>query len=164
MPIHGAVVAERKGVVDSEIVLTWTAARLAVLLDNLVEQEWQRLVDDPDYRNEQSRKSAKTELKAMADILIRAKQVGRSITPVGIPVDDVFDLLDEELLKQRFERFPGHEKARAAHLTPSPAAWRRPRSRASWRRAPARERLGSGAAVRPAVAPRGAVFRGGGLS
>lgn len=114
VPIHGAVSAERKGVVDSEVVLFWTAAKLAVLLDNLIEDEWRQLEEDSDYRLAQSRKPAKTELKAMADILMRAEQVGRSITPVGIPVDDIFDLLDEEILRERFG-FPGHAAARAQH-------------------------------------------------
>lgn len=119
IPIHGAVSAERKGVVDSEVVLSWTAAKLAVLLDNLLEDEWRRLVADPEYRHEQSRKPAKTELKAMADILVRADQVGRPISPVGIPVDDIFDLLDEAVLKARFTVFPGHEEARTAHAAAS---------------------------------------------
>ena len=44
---------------------------------------------------------------------------------------------------------------RGAWAAARPAAWRRPRPRASWRRAPARETLGSGAAARPAVAPGG---------
>ena len=114
VPIHGAVHAERKGVVDSEVVLSWTAAKLAVLLDNLVEDEWRRLEQDPEYRLQQSRKPAKTELKAMADILLRAGQVGRPIAPVGIPVDDIFDLLDEAILEERFG-FPGHASARAQH-------------------------------------------------
>jgi hypothetical protein len=115
VPIHGAVHAERKGVVDSEVVLSWTAARLAVLLDNLVEDEWRKLEEDPDFRLEQARKPAKTELKAMAEILLRADQVGRSIVPLGIPVDDIFDLLDEDLLRERFDDFPGHAAARRAH-------------------------------------------------
>lgn len=115
VPIHGAVSAERKGVVDSEVVLSWTAAKLAVLLDNLVETEWRMLVEDADYRYSQSRKPDKTELKAMADILMRAEQVGRSIAPVGIPVDDIFDLLDDDLLIERYPSFPGHAVARAGH-------------------------------------------------
>lgn len=114
VPIHGAVHAERKGVVDSEIVLGWTGARLAILLDNLVEAEWEQLATDDQYCLEQSRKPAKTELKAMADVLLRSKAVGRDILPLGIPVDDIFDLLDEDLLRERFPSFPGHSAARAA--------------------------------------------------
>lgn len=114
IPIHGAVSAQRKGVVDSEVVLTWTAARLGVLLDNLSESEWSTLETDADYCAQQARKASKTELKAMAQILERAREVGRTITPIGIAVPDIFDLLDEGLLAARYEAFPGHAQARAS--------------------------------------------------
>ncbi len=114
IPIHGAVHADRKGVVDSELVLGWTAARIAVLLDNLAEDEWSRLQSDPDYCREQSRKSKKLELKAMAQILVRAKELGRDIIPVGIPVPDIFDLLDDSTITDLYPAFPGHAAARAA--------------------------------------------------
>jgi hypothetical protein len=113
IPIHGAVSAQRKGLVDSEIVLSLTAAKLAVLLDNLVADEWTALQADSDLCRKTARTSKKTELKAMAEILMRSQEVGRDIVPLGIPVDDMFDLLDEEILRERFA-FPGHEDARSA--------------------------------------------------
>jgi energy-coupling factor transporter ATP-binding protein EcfA2 len=116
VPIHGAVSAQRKGLVDSEIVLSITAAKLAVLLDNLVEAEWRGLQTDPDLCRETARSSKKTELKAMAEILSRAQEVGRIIEPLGIPVPDIFDLLDEDLLRKRFPSFPGHSSAREGWL------------------------------------------------
>jgi hypothetical protein len=114
VPIHGAVDAEKKGIVDSELVLSWTAAKLAVLLDNLTEAEWTALEADADHCAEQARKAKKTELRAMARILVRAREVGRSIEPLGIVGDDIFDLIDEAVIRDRFPRFPGHDAARAA--------------------------------------------------
>jgi hypothetical protein len=114
VPIHGAVDAEKKGIVDSEIVLSWTAARLAILLDNLLEDEWSALQADPDYCAEQARKAKKTELRAMARVLVRAEEVGRTITPLGIAGDDIFDLIDNDVVRDRFPTFPGHAEARAA--------------------------------------------------
>lgn len=112
IPIHGAVQAQRKGLVDSEIVLSITSAQLGVLLDNLVADEWLALQADPELCRETARSSKKTELKAMAEILTRAQQVGRAIEPLGIPVADIFDLLDVDLLCKRFPSFPGHAAAR----------------------------------------------------
>lgn len=112
VPIHGAVHADRKGVVDSELVLTWTAANLGVLLDNLAEAEWTRLERDVAYCEEQARKAKMLELRAMAQIMVRAREVGRTITPIGIPVPDIFDLLDEDVVAALYPRFPGHAAAR----------------------------------------------------
>lgn len=112
VPIHGAVAAHKKGIVDSETVLIWTAAKLAVLLDNLTSNEWTALEADPDHCRDQARKGTKTEIKAMAEILLRAHAVGRDIAAVGIPVPDIFDLLDEQLLRERFPKFPSHSAAR----------------------------------------------------
>ena len=113
VPIHGAVDAEKKGIVDSELVLSWTAARLAILLDNLAEDEWVSLETDAVYR-EQARKAKKTELRAMARVILRALEVGRAITPLGIEGDDMFDLIDDCVIKDQFPKFPGHREARAA--------------------------------------------------
>lgn len=112
VPIHGAVAAHKKGIVDSETVLVWTTAKLAILLDNLTEAEWQALQADSEYCRQQARKGSKTEMKAMAEILVRARDLGREIAPVGIPVPDIFDLLDDQLLCERFPKFPGHQAAR----------------------------------------------------
>lgn len=114
VPIHGAVAAQKKGVVDSEMVLVWTAVQVAVLLDNLIEEDWAALEADPEYCRTQARKSSSTELQAMAAVLTRARDVGREIVPVGIPVPDIFDLLDEDVLTQRFPKYPGHQAARDA--------------------------------------------------
>jgi len=112
IPIHGAVSVHRKGLVDSEIVLSLTSARLGVLLDNLIADEWRAIGADSTLCREAARTSKKTELKAMAEILQRAQEVGRAIEPLGIPVADIFDLLDEPILRARFPKFPGHAQAR----------------------------------------------------
>lgn len=114
VPIHGAVDAEKKGIVDSELVLSWTAARLAILLDNLMEEEWSALQGDANYCAEQARKAKKTELRAMARVLVRSGEVGRTIAPLGIPGDDIFDLIEDDVVRERFPKFPGHSEARAA--------------------------------------------------
>jgi energy-coupling factor transporter ATP-binding protein EcfA2 len=111
IPIHGAFRAEQKGVTDSEILMRFTAVRTGLLFDQLTSDEVRQLVTDAQFRME-ALGSRSTELKAMARVIQNAVALEREIVPLSIPVHDVFDLLDEELIRERYPSFPGHRTAR----------------------------------------------------
>jgi hypothetical protein len=115
-PIHGVVDAEQKGLANAEILVRYTTANTALLVDNARRDDAQRLLDDPDFRREKMRSRARrdTELRAMARVVDAACRLKRRLVPLSIPVADIFDLLDETLIKNRFGGFPGHAEARAA--------------------------------------------------
>ncbi len=52
IPIHGVVGANKKGLVDSEIVLRMTVARIAILVDHVRYAKANQLQSDPEYRHE----------------------------------------------------------------------------------------------------------------
>ena len=49
----------------------------------------------------------------MASLLQNAVMNKRQVQPFALPVDDIFDALDEGLIKDQFPRYPGHVQARA---------------------------------------------------
>jgi hypothetical protein len=59
-----------------------------------------------------SRAGRDTGLRPMARVIDTACRLKRQLVPLSIPVPDIFDLLDETLIKNRFDGFPGHKEAR----------------------------------------------------
>lgn len=51
----------------------------------------------------------------MARLIAKARQLGRPVHLRGIPVHDIFDLLDDTALRAVFQQWPGHALAQAAH-------------------------------------------------
>lgn len=47
----------------------------------------------------------------MAKLIETAAAHDRQVLPLSIPGKDVFDLLAEDILRERFQAFPGHAKA-----------------------------------------------------
>jgi hypothetical protein len=50
----------------------------------------------------------------MASLLQNAVRNGRQVTPLALPVDDIFDALDEDIIRDQYPSFPGHAAANAA--------------------------------------------------
>lgn len=121
VPIQGASRAKRKGLVDGELVMRYTTARLALLLDNVTEETCHRIRDDERERTRLA-KEGSTEEQAMAQTFEAAYRNHRDILPLGLPCRDAFDLLDEDILIKRYPRFPGHASARERH--PAEVPWK----------------------------------------
>lgn len=68
------------------------------------------LDDDPAL--EKALRSKKTELQAMASVIRNARQHGRHVEPMTHPYDDIFDVLDEDVIRELFPKVPGHVRAR----------------------------------------------------
>lgn len=109
VPLGGAIHA--KQIVDSELLLRYTTAKAAAALDDLALEELQRLKTDEEFLQE-SLRSRKLTLSAMANLVMNARTYGREVEPFGYPKQDIFDLLDEDILKETYPDFPGHDKAR----------------------------------------------------
>ncbi|UGS35338.1 hypothetical protein [Capillimicrobium parvum] len=108
VPIAG--VGRHAQIVEHEVLVKFTRARLAVVFDKLEPAVIQRLLDDADFRQE-SLRSRDTELNAMASLLQNAAVNDRTVQPFALPVDDIFDALDEEVLRDQFPKYPGHGMA-----------------------------------------------------
>ncbi len=119
VPIHGASRASRKGLVDSELVMRFTTAKLALLLDNVAEKTCRRIRDDAMERRRLA-KEGSTEEQAMAQTMDAAYRLERDLRPIPLPCHDAFDLLDEGILTERYPSFPGHAVARERH----PKRWK----------------------------------------
>jgi hypothetical protein len=115
IPIHGAFGAERKGVVDAELLLRFTTATVGLLLDSLDREDAMRLTVDATYRKAVAARPHWSELREMARVVERAIANERGLVPFSIPTHDVFDLLDQDILKEQFPVFPGHMMAREQH-------------------------------------------------
>ena len=113
-PAGGAAEADRKGLADAEIVMRYTTALIAFLVDKVSNPQLARLQADPAERRRVISSSSKNdpERRAMATILQTAAVLEREVVPLSVEVDDIFDLLDEGLLRERFPRFQGHAVAR----------------------------------------------------
>jgi AAA domain, putative AbiEii toxin, Type IV TA system len=122
VPLHS--VGRHGQIVDSDVLTRVTTAHPVACFDRLGADELHRLMMDDAYQRE-SLRSRKTELQNMASLLQRIRQAGRTLTPLGIPEDDIFFVLDENVLKEKFSGFPGHEEAQRE--------WKASKSKEKWK-------------------------------
>jgi hypothetical protein len=112
VPLHGAHHAKAQAR-DSEILLRYSRAKVAVLLDELSIEELVRLKSDEQFL-QQALRSRKQTLRDMANLLKTAREYGHAdVEPFGIPGNDIFAMLDEEIVREMFPSFPGHANAMA---------------------------------------------------
>jgi energy-coupling factor transporter ATP-binding protein EcfA2 len=97
-PVHGAT--QLPQVVDSQILMSYSTATVAVLLDNLEEREIEKLLTDPQHREGASH--GDTEEQAVAKLFREAARHRRMPEVLGIPVKDIFFLLDEDAIRETF--------------------------------------------------------------
>jgi len=114
IPIGGVARAEHKGVVDSEMILRLTAAPTAIVVDKLIETEIDLWLRDASARRKamEAKGEGSTERRELARVIDRGLRLDRIPAPIGIGVPDIFDLVDAEVLSERYH-FPGHKDARA---------------------------------------------------
>jgi hypothetical protein len=112
VPLMGA--GRHLQIVEHEVLIRITRAVLAVVFDKLSEDTIWRLLNDPVFR-EDSLSSNSTELQAMASLLKNADKNERLVQPLSLPLDDIFDAIHEDVIRDQFSAYPGHEAARAAY-------------------------------------------------
>jgi predicted ATPase len=105
VPIAG--VGRHAQIVEHDVLIRFTRATIAVVFDKLDRKTIARLQADDTFRRE-SLRSRQTELQAMASLLHKAAENERDVHPVALPVPDIFDALDEDMLRDQFPDFPGH--------------------------------------------------------
>ena len=101
------------------LLMRYTTAAVSVMLDDIARSEFERLRDDPEACQEAARRSKQVEVRELARLLFAATEQERAIQPLGIPVKDIFDLIDDDVVRDVLGdsgrgRFPGHREARAA--------------------------------------------------
>ncbi len=111
VPIAG--VGRHSQIVEYDVLIRFTRAQLAVVFDKLDRQTIDRLLTDTAFRRE-SLRSRRTELQAMASLLQKAIDNDRRVQPLPLPVADIFDALDQQILIDQYPRFPGHAEANTA--------------------------------------------------
>jgi hypothetical protein len=115
VPMHSA--SRASGVLTAETLLRFTTAAGAVWLDNVPTAMAERLGRDLQFAHElRADKKADPEARAAADLRLTAHQLEREITILPHPGTDIFDLLDEDVIRLNFPLFPGHSVAREEAL------------------------------------------------
>lgn len=115
VPLSGA--GNHAQLFESDLLLRYSTARIALMLDNVTEPEIRLLqTDDKALEAALRGKRVRTEIKAMAHVIKNARQHTRHVEPFAHSRGDIFDLLDEDILVQRFRDFPGHRAAEEAFL------------------------------------------------
>jgi putative AbiEii toxin of type IV toxin-antitoxin system len=102
------------GVLDAEMLLRWSSAQICVMFDDLAQAELDELVAMSDGELRKASRKGKTERQYMARLMAEARRLARPMHVQGIPVHDIFDLLDDPALHAVFPRWPGRARARAA--------------------------------------------------
>jgi hypothetical protein len=90
--------------------LTYTTARVTVLVDNLTTEQIRKLREDVAYRK-RSADRGRIEADWIARLLNAAEAAGRQVAVFGLTVRDVFFLLDDQGLRAVSRLWPGHEEA-----------------------------------------------------
>jgi hypothetical protein len=109
VPVHG--VFRFNGVIEAEALWRFTAATIAVLVDNDISASVERIRYDAEKREEARRQRNNVELQQIASFLETAMQAERDVEVLSISPFDMFGLLDEQILMERFPGFPGHSVA-----------------------------------------------------
>lgn len=113
-------------IVEGDVLLRYCAHRAAVVFDKLNAACVGRLRRDRAFRREVYGK-ASTECKNMVQLLDAADRVERVLTPLPLEAPDMFDLLDDEVLRELFPSWPGHAEAQLAY------GLERPRDKSYWK-------------------------------
>lgn len=92
--------------------MRFTTAKLAVMLDNLRQDEVRLLHEDTEAL-EAALRAKKTEIQALASVIKNARRHDRHVETFAHSAIDIFDLLDEAVIQSEFPRFPGHLEAQA---------------------------------------------------
>jgi energy-coupling factor transporter ATP-binding protein EcfA2 len=108
VPLMGA--GKHIQIVEHEVLARFTRASLAVVFDKLDADTVHRLLNDRVFRDETARKGP-TERQAMAALLKNAADHHLHVEPFPLPVEDIFDAIDEHVIRDHFPQFPGHEEA-----------------------------------------------------
>jgi len=119
VPISGT--QNHAAVAEADVLMRYCDVPAAVVFDALDDGRLGRLMTDTDARR-QALKGRHTESKAMARLLDLAEQNRRVVRPLPLAAPDMFDLLDDEILKRRFPGFPGHEVVNAPYGPDRPRA------------------------------------------
>jgi energy-coupling factor transporter ATP-binding protein EcfA2 len=113
IPLHG--VRQLRQILDATVLLRYSAAKVALLIDDLDEHGIRAILDDQQQRALAIR-SDKIEERELAKLLDEAIEQRRSPTVLGLPARDIFFLLDETAIRDTFrelapfrEPYPGHE-------------------------------------------------------
>ena len=114
-------------IVEGDVLLRYCSHRAAVVFDSLSDECIRRL-RDPEYRTQvyQRKPRSSTECINMAKLLDAAAEAQREIEPLPLEALDMFDLLDDQTLREIFPRWPGHAEAQLAH------GLEKPRDRSYW--------------------------------
>jgi hypothetical protein len=112
VPLGGVIRAKQIPVTD--VLFRFTQARSAVLLDDVTKDQYQRVLKNHAFLV-RSLKSTNTSLNALAQLVQSARRHKRRVQIYHHSGKDIFDLLDEGVLHERFPAFPGHVAAREAH-------------------------------------------------
>lgn len=111
--LHG--IKQAQGVLDAQILMRFTSAKVAVLVDGLAHEVVERAQRDPAYRAK-LRRSPKIEESAIAKLLDAADVHGREVVVFSIPdKKDIFFTLDEQAIRSVFPKYPGHQLFDAAY-------------------------------------------------
>lgn len=127
IPMHG--VLQLRQIMDATVLVRYSTAKTAFLVDNMDEYGIRQMLDNPGQLEEASR-SNKTEERETARLLLAAKDAGRRLEPLGLPATDIFFLLDAQAIRdswrelrateetetgdagngERFVEYPGHDQ------------------------------------------------------
>lgn len=114
IPIHG--VKQLRQILDATVLLRYSTAPIAFLVDDMDEYRIRALTDDPQARAV-AMQSAKIEERELAKLLDEAIEDGRRLTVFGLPARDIFFLLEETAIRDTFrerapscEPYPGHDR------------------------------------------------------
>ncbi|MGD9571373.1 MAG: hypothetical protein AB7V62_05780 [Thermoleophilia bacterium] len=135
-------------IVEGDVLLRYCATRAAVAFDSLSAKCVEQLRNDLVFRRKAYAQRGSTECKNMAQLLDAADRVERDIAPLPLDAPDMFDLLDDEVLRESFPEWPGHAEAQRAY------GLDRPRDGGYWTHVRAEYGAGKEVAVLAAAAAR----------
>jgi hypothetical protein len=112
VPLHG--VRQLPQMIDATILLRYSTARIAFLIDEMDQDRIQELTNNTQARTA-ARRSKKIEERELANLLEDAIQQGRRPDVLGLPARDIFFLLDDAAVRDTFVElspsshpYPGH--------------------------------------------------------
>lgn len=103
--------SQATAILDSQALWRYTSANVALATDKFTEETFKKLMGNDEELRELRKAQAPEETKALATLMTNAKRQGKTVHLLGHPGDDLIDVLDEDIVKAVFPKYPGHSEA-----------------------------------------------------
>jgi hypothetical protein len=110
LPLQG--ISNAQAILETDVLWRYSTAEVALATDKFDRALLERVIADPEEARALRRGDADEETKLLGQLIGNAQRNNTTIHLLGHRGADLIDVLDEKVIANTFERYPGHAEAR----------------------------------------------------